>query len=109
MLATGRSWAARVACGRHTLRAVDAVIPKECAEVREVRFKRVEERKRFCGIDKIEVATKADGVTIEGARNIVDQFKARLAVEVRVAAIDSRCERVRELQVRLGRDGREIK
>src|SRR6202040_3005189 len=112
MLAPGRSGAAGVSCRGHALRpdaAGRSVISQKCAEVRKVRFKRIEERERFGGIDKIEVAAKAERMDIEGARNIVDQFKARLAIKIRIAPVDSGRERVRELQVRLRRDGREIK
>jgi len=71
------------------------------------RFKRIEERKRFRGVDKIEVASEADRVAVETTGYIVNNLKARLAVKIRIAAIDPGSERVGQLQVRLGRNRRE--
>jgi len=109
MLAADRSGSARVSSRGHALRAIDAVVAEKCAQVGKVCFKRIEERERFGGIDEIEVAAKADRVAIEAARNVVDQLKARFAIKVRVAAIHSRRESVRQFQVRLRRNRREIK
>src|SRR4029077_7781269 len=87
MLATGRSGATWVPRRRHALCAIDAIIAKVRAKVREVCLKRVEKRKRFRGLDMIEVTAKANGVPVEAARDVVDHLEARLAIKIRVAAV----------------------
>src|SRR6266849_11190515 len=108
MLAPGRSGPARVARGRHALRAIDLVIAEVCAKIGEVRLKRVEKRERFRGVNKIEVAAEANGVPAKRARYVVYDLETRLTIEIWVAAIDSGCKGIRQLQVRLRGNRREI-
>src|ERR1700687_2610167 len=112
MLAASRSGTTGIGRRRHTLRAYAArrsVISQKCTQAREIRLEWIEQRKRFRGVHKIEVATETDGVAVKAARHIVNDLKARLAVKIRIAAIDSRGERIGELQVRLRGNGRKIK
>src|SRR5262249_23737187 len=108
MLAANGPRTAGIADRRHALRTVHAVIAQVRTEVREVGFERVEERKRFGGIDVVEVAAKAQGVLAEGHGEIVHQLKPRFAVEVGVAAVHAGREGVGEFEVRLRRYRREV-
>src|SRR4029077_14268995 len=98
----------RVSRGRHALRAIDAVITEVRAEIREVRFKGVEQGEGFRSVDKVEVSAEADGVAVETAGYIVPDLEGRLAVKVRVSAVSSRRERIGQFQVRLRGNRREI-
>src|ERR1700739_1655700 len=100
MLATRRPRPAWIARRRHALRAMDTVVAEVGAKTRKIRLKRVEKRKRLRSVDKVEVASKADRMPVEGPRNVVNQLETRLAVEIGIAAVASRRERVGQLQVR---------
>ena len=90
MLAASRAGATGIPGSRDALRP-DAtrrtVVTQESAETGEVRLEGIEEREGFGRLHKIKIAAETDGVFVEGARDIVHQLKARLAVEVRVAAV----------------------
>src|SRR5712675_289327 len=114
MLATGWARPSRIAGSRHALRPYTTgrgppVITQKRAQAREIRLEGIEQRKGFRGVHKIKVAAEADRMAIEGARDIVHNFKSRFAVEVGIPPIDSGGERVGQLQVRLRRNGWEIK
>src|SRR5580765_8173827 len=104
MLATSWARPARIAGGGHALRAYASgcsIISQKRTQAREVRLEGIEQRKGFRGVHIIKVSTEADRVAIEGACDVVHNFKSRFAVEVGIPAINPGGECVGQLQMRL--------
>src|SRR5882762_1918692 len=112
MLATGWTRPSGIAGGGDALRP-DAsgcsIISQKCAQAREIRLEGIEQRKGFRGVHKIKVAAEADRMAVEGACDVVHNFKSRFAVEVRIPSINTGGECVGQFQVRLRRNGWKIK
>src|SRR5712671_7879508 len=112
MLATGWARPSRIAGSRHALCPYAtgcSIISQKSSQAREIRLEGIEQRKGFRGVHKIKVAAEAERMAIEGACDVVDNFKSRFAVEVGIPSINPGGERVGQLQVRLRRNGWEIK
>src|SRR5712672_4010707 len=112
MLATGWARPSRIAGGGDALwpyAAGCSIISQKCAQAREIRLEGIEQRKGFRGVHKIKVAAEADRVAIEGARDVVHNFKLRFAVEVGIPSIYPGGECVGQFHVRLRRNGWKIK
>src|SRR5258706_6989622 len=113
MLATGWARPSRIPGSRHALRPHTirrtSIISQKCAKAGKVRLEGIEQREGFGGVDKVEVATEANRMAIEGACDVVHNFKSRFAVEVGIASINPGCERIRQFQVRLRRNRWKIK
>src|SRR5260221_9314116 len=85
-----------------------SVRTQKSREVRKVRLEGVKEREGFVSADTVEVTAEGDGVVRHVMRHVVDQLKARLAVNVRVPAIDANCKSIGDFQMWLGGNHREI-
>src|SRR5712672_4207747 len=113
MLASGWARPSRIPGSRHALRPHTirrtSIISQKCAKAGKVRLEGIEQREGFGGVDKIEVATEANGMTVECACAVVHDFKSRFAIEVRIPAVNTSGECVGQLQVRLCRNRWEIK
>src|SRR6266481_1720870 len=112
MLASRWSRASHIAGRRHALgpyTSCRSIISQKCAEAGKIRLEGIEQREGFGGVDKIEVATEANRMAVEGACDVVHDFKSRFAIEVRIPAVNTSGESVGQLQVRLRRNRRKIK
>ena len=67
----------------------------------ECGFERIDQRERFCRANPVVVSTERKCVLPDIFRNVVDNFKALLFVEVRVAPIDANSKLVGDFHVRL--------
>src|SRR5260221_11611206 len=76
-----------------------SVRTQKSSEVRKVRLEGVKEREGFVSADTVEVTAEGDGVVRHVMRHVVDQLKARLAVNVRVPAIDATCKSIGDFKM----------